>query len=303
MDPSNIVESVGDLFTEEAPQVSEPVAEAQPIEERPIVEQAPLAEQETPAEQDQPVVQEPVVPQSEVQNEAPSDIELLRQQNERLLQTINELTQRVMVPQVPQTQQMQQQQQVVQAQPEVQRAPEFKVNVNEDEFTDIMSSPEKFNAFFTTLQNNIANAMREEQKNALTNMMDIAIPQRLSGLVSGEVRQQRVAAERAQAFVAANPDLAPYIAFVAQRHLEIVQQNPGIPDDVSLREAARISRQLLGLREPTQEQGTSPKVIDANPQKPAFAGRPGPRPPAGPQMTEVQKEIHDLLGLDNPDLM
>jgi hypothetical protein len=256
--------------TESAP-VEEPtpvVEESAPAPEAAPVESAPA--ESAPVEAPAPAQQESLVPEE-------SETEALRRQNERLLQTINELTNNMQTAPTPVRR--------VQEQKAQEAVEKPKVELTEEQFADIMSDPAKFASFISERLADVeARAMQ-----ALNSVVENVLPSRVGSIVQGEVAAQRVAEAKARKFFAQNPDLAPHAPFVAQRHLEVIQQNPSISEEDALKEAARISRQLLGKEEPKK------KLVDANPVKPAFVDTTGVRPAPAPNMSEIQKEMLDLL--------
>ena len=218
-----------------------------------------------------PVVKPVVEP---VKPKVDDEKELLKKQNELLLKRVEELAPGSVVPKV--------------VKPDDKKADD-KVDeldvIGDLDIDEVVSDKKLFNQVVGI----IIKAAREQARNEVMT----ALPQS----VSGHVTQQMMIQKTTDAFYDENKDLMPVRKTVAYVAAEIYAGKPDIDMKTLYIEAAKKTRELLGMREPVVEVKDEGNVRRRNPEFPSSSKGGNRGKKSGGEVDAVQKDINDTLGI------
>lgn len=271
-----------DFPMDETPSEVPPVEEAQ--------EQAPTQEQPQPVEGDssRQNLEASVPPQQEQPAPGLSTEEELRRQLTEAMGVINQLRQGQL-------------EQPAQAQPAQQQPPQQAPSpfqnlqpgqtaqldfLQGQDHVAILEDPQKFNE----LLSRVATTAFTAAVQAAQEQVMLRIP----SIVSSTASQQQEIARIADDFYRANSDLANFKPAVSMAATQLYQENPNLTLPELLAQAATRTREVLHLKSAVAAAGR--KRSPAQPAGNSVQGG-GSRTASDPQLSDMQKQIADLLDL------
>lgn len=265
-----------------------PVGEA-PLEVAPAEEaqeQAPAQEQPQPVDGDSSHqnLEASVPPQQEQPTPGPSTEDELRRQLNEAMGVISQLRQGQL-------------EQPAQTQPAQQQTPEPFQNLQPGQVAQldflqgqdhvaILEDPQKFNE----LLSRVATTAFTAAVQAAQEQVMLRIP----SIVSSTASQQQEIARIADDFYKANSDLANFKPAVSMAATQLYQENPNLTLPELLAQAATRTREVLHLKSAAAAAGR--QRVPAQPAGNSVQGG-GSRTASDPQLSDMQKQIADLLDL------
>jgi hypothetical protein len=217
---------------------------------------------------------EKVVVKPVVEPKVDDEMELLKKQNELLLKRVEELASGSVIPKV--------------VKPDDKKADD-KVDdldvIGDLDIDEVVSDKKLFNQVVGI----IIKAAREQARNEVMT----ALPQS----VSGHVTQQMMVQKTTDAFYEENKDLLPVRKTVAYVAAEIYASKPDVDMKTLYIEAAKKTREILGMREPVIENKDDVNVRRRNPEFPSSSKGGNRGKKSGGEVDAIQKDINDTLGI------
>ena len=247
------------------------------IADEPVVEEEKLKDEVVEKKEEiKPVevVEAVKVVEKKVEVKVDDEREILKRQNELLLKRVEELSSGRIIPQT-----------VKSDDKKVDEKVDDLDVIGDLDIDEVVSDKKLFNQVIS----NVIKIVREQTKNDVLAIL----PQNVSGQVSQQMRIKSTT----DAFYNENKDLVPVKQTVAYIAAEIYAGKPDITMEALYVEAAKKTREILGMREPVAE-----KVIDLNVRRrsPEFpsGSRGGNRDKkSDSEIGAVQKDINETLGL------
>jgi len=262
-----------------------PPAEVPPTDgEKVDTETPPVSE--TPAETPPPPVETPPPPPPAPAPSITDDrIKALEEQNKKLLEQVMVLTEALQgKPTPPPESVLPPKPSEPSVTPPVATPTEVKQDIyplikNEDEFTEMFKSHEKFNEVITSAMNKAVNTVL------------LSIPQTVVKLVEQEIGMKELVNE----FYRVNEDLKPHAKFATYVANELAAANPDWNVGKVFEETGKEVRKRLGLSEIARMK--TPPPSEENTPPPAFApkGPAGRRPETPSKLTGIEKEVAETI--------
>lgn len=268
------------------PQAPEPVQEETPVEEAPVIEpEQPytsmddfIDEGESVEETPQEPVEQAQEQEQEQESDTPDLLEMLRQQNELIIAQGEQLAQLQMrgagTAESPRGPEVVTEPPSVQPQTPLPQLPAL----TQEQYDNIMSSPEAFQGYLQEVQRQAQAATAE------------SIMQQLGPIVNKTVSHHVSVSAMVSNFYKDNPDLMPYRNQIGILANEILAANPGMPYAQLFKQVGEQAREKL---RPLLNAQKNRQV-----QRPGFAGRkPTIRNRQGEQKSAFDQEIDEMLAL------